>query len=112
MIFIKILPLGTPLVETYNYEAYPLAISSAHGNGYLPWLYNNYIQLNCHDDIVKDKELFLAFYDDQAINSPFIKKQFLLHSSFSMLRIDFFDFIRKKWQSKGIFNNEENNIAA
>lgn len=52
------LPLGTPLIRTFQYLAYPLSILSSD-NQYLPWFYSNFIQLSCNRDY---KHIDLDFY--------------------------------------------------
>ena len=69
----KELAFKTPSIVTYVYEGYMLGIMQANGDKYKEWMLSNYIQLNCHDNFVKEGELFLAFYDDIAIKSPFLK---------------------------------------
>lgn len=39
-----VLPIGTPPISTYLFYMYPLSIL-ARDSGYLPWFYENYIQL-------------------------------------------------------------------
>lgn len=46
------LPLGTSDVITYLHHAYPLSIAAAQGTQYENWLFNNYVQLRCHRDLV------------------------------------------------------------
>lgn len=120
MIFIKILPLGTPLVETYNYEAYPLAISSAHGNTCnIVIIYS----LKAAGDVKFPTMLGIVSEWAIAVTFTYILTQYTSLSivgAWIAMAIDelfravivFVRWNRKKWQSKGIFNNEENNIAA
>lgn len=91
----KELEMATPDVSTYVYEGYPLGIMKAHGEAYKEWLFSNYIQLNCHDDIIRNKEVFLAFYGDRAMHSPFLK---IVRLSWAMLRemdIELVPFFKK-----------------
>jgi len=60
----KRLKFSVPDIQTYVYELYPLGIMDANGDEYKEWMLSNYVQLNSHDDIITEKEVFLAFYDD------------------------------------------------
>lgn len=71
----KKLVLKKPMIITYVYEGYMLGIMEANGDAYKEWMLSNYIQLNCHENIMSHKELFLAFYSEVAIKSPFLKSQ-------------------------------------
>lgn len=82
-------------VSTYVYEGYPVAIMSLHGDKHKEWMLSNYIQLNCRKNIIEDKYLFLAFYDDIAINSPFIKKEHFCWSLLSKYDLDLVSFFKK-----------------
>lgn len=90
----KRLLLGEPIVVTYNYEAFPLSILAAYGENYLKWIYCNYIQLNAHRNIKKYGDVFLAFYDNQGIKSPFLKTQNVKWTSLSSLDINLHSFIK------------------
>ncbi len=39
------LPLGPPLVQSYLFHAYPLAILAGHGETSLPWILSTFVQL-------------------------------------------------------------------
>lgn len=82
-------------VSTFVYEGYPLGIMSIHGDKYKEWMLSNYIQLNCHENIVEEKCVFLAFYGDIAINAPFIKKEHLCWSILSQYKLDLVSFLKE-----------------
>ncbi len=56
----KRLSLEKPKIMSYLHHAYPLAIMSNHEN-FLPWFYNNYIQLYCNKNS-SDSILPVNFY--------------------------------------------------
>ena len=91
----KELDFVEPEVMTYDYELYPLGIMKAHGERYKEWMLSNYIQLNCHENIARDKEVFLAFYDDSGMKSPFLKVEKLLWSVTRSMGYDMKAFFRK-----------------
>ncbi|MBT6145544.1 MAG: hypothetical protein HOH74_08955, partial [Gemmatimonadetes bacterium] len=39
------LPLGAPLLQSYLFLAYPLAILAGHGDASLPWILSTFVQL-------------------------------------------------------------------
>lgn len=91
----KILPLKEAKVVTYNFEAFPMSILEANGDEYYEWLYTNYIQLNSHNDIKKSGDLFLAFYDNQALKSPYLIRENTKWSSLSKLKISIHEYIEQ-----------------
>lgn len=38
-------PLAAPLVQSYLFHAYPLAILAGHGTASLPWILSSFIRL-------------------------------------------------------------------
>lgn len=90
-----ILPLAEAKVKTYNFEAFPMSILGANGNEYYEWLYSNYIQLNCHKDIKKTGDIFLAFYDNQALKSPYLIKENTKWSTLTKLDINIHKYIEQ-----------------
>lgn len=84
----KKLPIAEPIIKTYNYEAFPMAVLGAHSEQCKEWLLSNYIQMNCHKNILKEKDVFLAFYDNQALKSPYISKQTFFLSSLMHFECD------------------------
>ncbi|MCR4678151.1 MAG: hypothetical protein K5679_05270 [Lachnospiraceae bacterium] len=82
-------------IKTYVYESYMLGIMEANGNAYKEWMLSNYIQLNCHDDIYKDRDVFFAFYGDVAIYSPYIKAQRLSWAYLRSLDLDLVALFKK-----------------
>lgn len=91
----KELNMATPEIATFVYEGYMLGIMQANGDAYREWMYSNYVQLNCHDDIITDKEVFVAFYGDVAINAPFFKKVKLSWSVLREWKLDLVVFFKK-----------------
>ena len=91
----KELAFKTPSIVTYVYEGYMLGIMQANGDKYKEWMLSNYIQLNCHDNFVKEGELFLAFYDDIAIKSPFLKTEKISWAKTRKMGIDIIDYFKK-----------------
>lgn len=92
---IKELPFEEPEIITFVYEAYPLGIMKANGVDYKEWLYSNFIQLNCHDDIIKNQEVFNAFYGEIGINSPFLSVQKNSLAFLKKMDIDYVEYFRK-----------------
>lgn len=72
-----------------------LGIMEANGNDYKEWMLSNYIQLNCHDDIYRDRDVFFAFYGDIGIYSPYLKVQKLSWSYVRMLGMDLIPLFKK-----------------
>ncbi|MGL5574717.1 MAG: hypothetical protein ACRDCW_04085 [Sarcina sp.] len=91
----KKLKLTSSDIATYVYESYPLGIMKANGEEYKEWMLSNYIQLNSHDDIIGNKEVFLAFYDDVGIKSPFLKIQHFCWSIMSQYQLNFVEFFKQ-----------------
>lgn len=81
-------------ISTYVYEGYPLGIMKTHGEKYREWMLSNYVQLNCHKNIIKEKCVFLAFYGDVGIYSPFIKKEHFCWSILSKYDINLIKFFK------------------
>ena len=90
----KRLKFSVPDIQTYVYELYPLGIMDANGDEYKEWMLSNYVQLNSHDDIITEKEVFLAFYDDVGMKSPFLKTQHFSWSIMSQYQLDFVEFFK------------------
>ncbi|WP_407384150.1 hypothetical protein [Ruminococcus sp.] len=84
-----------PSIMTYVYESYMLGIMEAYGDDYKEWMLSNYIQLNCHDNIYKDRDVFLAFYGDVGIYSPYLKVQKLSWSFVRTLGVDLKSLFKK-----------------
>ncbi|WP_026505053.1 hypothetical protein [Butyrivibrio sp. NC3005] len=92
---IKELPFVEPEIITFVYEAYPLGIMKANGIDYKKWLYSNYIQINCHDDIVKEKEVFNVFYGEVGINAPYLNVQKYSLDFLKRADMDLIQFFKK-----------------
>lgn len=82
-------------ITTYVYESYMLGIMEANGNDYKEWMLSNYIQLNCHDDIYSDRDVFFAFYGDIGLYSPYLKVQKLSWSYLRTLGVNFISLFKK-----------------
>lgn len=83
----KLLPMKLPIVTSYPYHADILSVVS-NNDDYLPWFFNNYIQLNYPNEIFKDGARLDFYMSCLWETCPYISYQLVSK-----------DFVSFKWES-------------
>ncbi|MBB6022748.1 hypothetical protein HNR77_003847 [Paenibacillus sp. JGP012] len=91
---IRVLPISRPKVIGFLHHAYPLSIMGNY-NDYLPWFYNNFIQIICNPEYFEYKNDHLVdfyFPNDRLFSYPCIEA-YASKPEFSISEIDIVDYI-------------------
>lgn len=91
----KVLKLGNPIQDTYNYDAYTFAILDGNSDNYLPWVFSNYILVMANGDSSEKGDVFLRFADCESLKTGLVNRQLLSWSAFSQLGLDINEIVRK-----------------
>ncbi|MBY0204549.1 hypothetical protein [Paenibacillus cucumis (ex Kampfer et al. 2016)] len=89
----KILPISQPKVIGFLHHAYPLSILGNH-NEYIPWFYNNFIQIICNPEYFEhtnDHLVDFYFPNDRLFSYPCIET-YASKPEFSISEIDIVDY--------------------